>query len=662
MPTGLKVSHQDQGAALMATRAGTPAPTVGARLRRAVVASSGGALLVSGLIMTTYLYSSLKSAMVDDVTVKARIVAENSAAAIVFSDVKAAGETLAGLSASSDIQYAELHDIDGKAVARYARGGAPAAFELLVAHPHADAHAFVDGRLLVQQPVMHADGRVGTVHIVANTESLHTRLGIHVAVTAIVSAAAFAIAFLSIGRIRREVDATERRLDTLAYFDPVSGLPNRHACNEALERASRDPRIPRAGFAVLLLDLDDFKYVNDTLGHDVGDALLKQLATRIRSQLREGDRCFRLGGDEFLVLAPCSAEPTALRELGMLAVQALKAPIDVGAHTLHARISVGVAHFPTNAEDVSGLLRAADTAMYEAKKKGKNTCVVFHPSMQRDGDRRMRIEQELRSATVRGEFQLLFQPIVDLRERRMVGVEALVRWHHPDLGLVSPAEFIPLAERSGSILDIGQWVLKESCRQMKVWIGEGLDDIYVAVNVSARQVKRGLAQQIGDALAEAGLPSHHLEIELTEHSLVEDIDANVEQLRLLERAGVRIAIDDFGTGLSSLAYLKRLPIEKLKIDRAFVKDLPDNRDDSAIVSAIVSLAKTLNLTVVAEGVETEAQRDHLQELGCDNAQGFFYSRPVEAGLITKFAARSLRGPAGTAGWQPSTIAAVLPLA
>jgi diguanylate cyclase (GGDEF)-like protein len=362
MSTGLKASHQDQGAAPGPIRAGTPAPTVGARLRRAVVASSGGALLVSGLIMTAYLYSSLKSTMVDDVTVKARIVAENSAAAIVFSDVKAAGETLAGLSASSDIQYAELHDIDGKAVARYARGGAPAAFDLLVAHPRADAHAFVDGRLLVQQPVMHADGRVGTVHIVANTESLHTRLGIHIGVTAIVSAAAFAIAFLSIGRIRREVDATERRLDTLAYFDPVSGLPNRHACNEALERASRDPRSPQGGFAVLLLDLDDFKYVNDTLGHDVGDALLKQLATRIRSHLREGDRSFRLGGDEFLVLAPCSADPTALRELGMLAVQALKAPIEVGAHTLHARISVGVAHFPTNAEDVSGLLRAADTA------------------------------------------------------------------------------------------------------------------------------------------------------------------------------------------------------------------------------------------------------------------------------------------------------------
>ena len=660
MSTGLTVSHQDQGSALLTNRAGQ-APTVGARLRRAVVASAGGALLVSGLIMTTYLYWSLKAAMVDDVTVKAKIVAENSAAAIVFSDAKAAGDTLAGLSASSDIQYAELHNLAGKTVAKYAKSGSPPGLALLVKSRLSGAHAFVDDRLLVQQPVMHADGLVGTVHIVANTESLHTRLAFHIGVTALVSAAAFAIAFLSIGGIRREVDATERRLDTLAYFDPVSGLPNRHACNEALDAALGNPRTSQGGFAVLLLDLDDFKYVNDTLGHEVGDALLKQLATRIRSRLRKGDRSFRLGGDEFLVLAPCPADPVALRELGMLAVQALEAPIEVGAHSLHARISVGVAHFPTDAEDVSGLLRAADTAMYEAKKKGKNTCVVFHPSMQRDGDRRMRIEQELRSATERGEFHLLFQPIVDLRERRMVGVEALIRWRHPDLGLVSPAEFIPLAERSGSILEIGQWVLKEACRQMKLWISEGLDDIYVAVNVSARQVKRGLAQQIGDALAEAQLPSHHLEIELTEHSLVEDIDANVEQLRLLERAGVRIAIDDFGTGLSSLAYLKRLPIEKLKIDRTFVKDLPDNRDDSAIVSAIVSLAKTLNLTVVAEGIETEAQRDHLRELGCDNGQGFFYSRPVEPGLITKFAARSLRGPAG-AVWQPSAFATPSPFA
>lgn len=605
-------------------------PRLGSRLTKALVTAAGGALLVAGLIFDVYVYFSLRNAMVDDLVVQARIVAENSSAAILFDDAQAASQTLAGLEASPAILHAELRDRSGRRMASHSvqPQASGAAFDAALP-PDAPGHRFHDQRLVVTQPVLEAGRRVGSLHIVATLDPLYRRVAMHVAITVLATAVSFAFAFVLVLRIRRDIDSTETRLDYLAYYDPVTGLPNRHAANEQIERLIGTVGHSSEGFALMLLDLDDFKVVNDTLGHDVGDQLLHALAARLTEYMRPADVAFRFGGDEFVILAPRLTGRAQLDLLGTAAMRALEAPVMAGGHEIRARGSVGIAQFPTDANDAAGLMRAADTAMYDAKGKGKNTYTIFRAEMERGAGRRMRLDADLRRAIERGELRLHYQPIIDLGQQRMVGVEALLRWSHPELGLVSPAEFIPLAERSGAIVDIGQWVLDTACRQLRAWADDGHGSLHVAVNVSARQLRRGLRAQVEAALAASGADPRCLELEITEHSMVEDIDSNVAQLAALGARGIRIAVDDFGTGLSSLAYLKRLPIEKLKIDRTFIKDLPHSADDAAIVQAILSMAHSLALTVVAEGVETEAQRDHLQSLGCDCAQGWYYSRPGE---------------------------------
>ena len=610
-------------------------PRLGNRLAKALVTAAGGALLVAGLIFDAFVYFSLRSAMVDDLTVQARIVAENSSAAILFDDARAASQTLAGLEASPAVLRAELRNREGRRMATHSVATETGVPTFAITLPSdVPGHRFDNQRLYLTQPVLEAGRRVGSLHIVATLDPLYRQIGMHIAITVLATAVSFAFAFALVVRIRRDIDTTEARLDYLAYYDPVTGLPNRHAANEQIERLIGTVGRSSEGFALMLLDLDDFKVVNDTLGHDIGDQLLHALAARLTEYMRPADVAFRFGGDEFVILAPRLTGQAQLDLLGTAAMRALDSTVMVGGHEIRARGSVGIAQFPTDAADAAGLMRAADTAMYDAKGKGKGTYTIFRPEMERGAGRRMRLDADLRRAIERGELRLHYQPIIDLGQQRMVGVEALLRWSHPELGLVSPAEFIPLAERSGAIVDIGQWVLDTACRQLKAWADAGHDTLHVAVNVSARQLRRGLRTQVEAALAASGADPRCLELEITEHSMVEDIDSNVAQLAALGARGIRIAVDDFGTGLSSLAYLKRLPIEKLKIDRTFIKDLPHSADDAAIVQAILSMAHSLALTVVAEGVETEAQRDHLQSLGCDCAQGWFYSRPGEPSQLT----------------------------
>ncbi len=608
-------------------------PQLGKRLIRAVVVSVCTALLVSGLIFDVFAYVTLRSTLVDDLTAQARIAADNSSAAILFGDVAAATQTLAGLQASAAIERADLLDIGGRVVASYTAPTREARLVEMYAGEPVEGHVFTSSHLRVTQPVREGGRTVGHVHLRASLAPLQRRVAAYVGITLGASLLAFALAFVLVIGIRRELDQTEQKLDYLAYFDPVTGLRNRHAANEQIERLIATVGKSSEGFALLLLDLDDFKVVNDTLGHSAGDELLRALATRLTQFMRPSDVAFRFGGDEFVILSPRVSDRTYLQLLGQAAMLAFREPLKVGQQELHVRGSVGVAHYPNDANSAAALIRAADTAMYEAKGMGKNTYALFHPDMHRDAAKRMRLENDLREAVGRNEFRLLYQPIIDLRTQRLIGVEALLRWAHPELGVISPVEFIPVAEHSGVIVEIGQWVLHTACQQMKAWNDAGQRGFYVAVNVSAKQIRRGLNRQIDDALAASGVNPRHLEIEITEHSMVEDVDSNVTQLAALRALGIQVAVDDFGTGLSSLAYLKRLPIGKLKIDRAFVKDLPDSADDAAIVSAIISMARSLSLTVVAEGVETEAQRDFLIGLGCDCAQGYFYSRPVAAEVI-----------------------------
>ncbi len=621
-------------------------PRLGDRLARAVVVIAGTALLVAGLIFDGFVYFSLRDAMVDDLTVQARIAAENSSAAILFNDGRAATETLAGLQASPAILSAEVHDLQHRVIARYEAPHARRDTGLDAAPDFGSrAHAYAGDRVYVKQPVLLAQRQVGWVQLAASLTPLYTRVATYVLITLLATLVAFAVAFLLVLRIRREIDATESRLDYLAYFDPVTGLPNRHAANEQILSLIETVGRTSDGFALLLLDLDDFKMINDTLGHVVGDQVLRALATRLTEYMRPSDVACRFGGDEFVLLAPRITERAHLQLLGQAAMLALDAPLVVGTHEIRVRGSVGVAQFPADASDAAGLVRAADTAMYAAKSLGKNTYAIFHADMERGVRTRLRLDNDLRHAIDRGELRLLYQPIVDMRQQRMVGVEALLRWAHPELGVISPAEFIPSAEHSGLIVEIGQWVLECACRQLKAWADRGHADLHMAVNVTARQIRRGLKGQVETALTLSGADPRNLEIEITEHSMVEDIDSNVAQLVALRGLGIRVAVDDFGTGLSSLAYLKRLPINKLKIDGVFVKDLPHSGDDAAIVAAIVSLGRSLGLVVVAEGIETEAQRSFLVEQGCDCAQGFLYSHPLTADALDELLAKHARpGP------------------
>jgi diguanylate cyclase (GGDEF)-like protein len=618
-------------------------PLLGPRVTRAVVLSAAAALLLSGLILDIVVYVSLRATLVEDATVQARITAENSSAVIVFDDREVAAATLAGLQASPLVRHAELLAADGTPIARYDAPGAP-----LEATPDrvpgGAGHRFIDDALLVEAPVREHGRTVGTLRLIATLAPLRARVGLYVLMTAAGGALALGLAWLLVIRLRREVEATERRLDYLAFFDPVTGLRNRHAAVEALTR-----RIGQAGapatepFAVMLLDLDDFKDVNDTLGHAAGDAVLQQVAERLCKYVQPAEHVFRFGGDEFLVVAPRLDELPQLRLFGQSALVALEEPMRIAGQELHARVSVGIARFGVDAADGAGLIRAADTAMYAAKALGKNTVEIFRAEMERSAKTRIRLDHDLRRAIERDELRLVYQPIVDACGQRLVGVEALLRWDHPELGPVSPAEFIPIAESSGQIVEIGRWVLDSACRQVKAWADEGHGALFVAVNVSARQIRRGLAEPVQAALAASGVEPRQLEIEITEHSMVEDLASNVAQLARLRELGLQVAVDDFGTGLSSLAYLKRLPISKLKIDRAFVKDLPHNPDDAAIVQAIVSMARSLHLAVVAEGVETEAQRDFLAAQGIRLFQGYLYSRPLAADALGALLRRQALG-------------------
>jgi diguanylate cyclase (GGDEF)-like protein len=615
----------------MKHRAGAPplaihrAQGLGKRLTRAALESSALALLVAGLAINLMVYAWSSNALEDDAQVQARIAADASGAALLFGDIAAATETLAALRASPNIAAASLLDAQGRPFAQYRRAAGSAAA------PAASGLFGDGGRTQVAAPVVQNDIPIGRVVLEVSLQPLRSRALAFAALTAVAGAFALALALLRIRRVRRAVSRTEDQLDRLAFFDPVTGLYNRHAATEHLRAMVAGARAGGGGFALVLLDLDDFKLVNDTYGHAAGDDVLRTLADRLRNGVGRADPVFRLGGDEFVVVCGDGPEGAMLDRLGGDLVECLQEPLHAARHEVYLRASVGIARYPDHAGDAEELLRAADTAMYEAKAAGKNTFAVYDRAMADETFIRLQLHTELRQAIERDQLVLHYQPIVDLGRGGVIGVEALVRWRHPERGVLAPAAFIDVAERTGLIAGIGAWVLEAAARQHAAWARCGLGRLFVAVNASGRQFRRGLLlEQVRAALACSGADPRHIQVEITEHTLVEDVAANVRTLAALRELGVQIAIDDFGTGLSSLAYLKRLPIDKLKIDRSFVRDLPAATEDAAIVAAILSMARALGLQVVAEGIETAPQRDLLQGLGADHGQGYLFSRPVPA--------------------------------
>ncbi len=429
---------------------------------------------------------------------------------------------------------------------------------------------------------------------------------------------------------------SERQIRFLAHHDALTGLPNRVLLEERLSSALDDVRTRGGVVTLAFLDLDHFKLINDSLGHNAGDQLLKTVAQRAVACLEAEDVVARLGGDEFVVLtvSRSSAERTAAtRRLRALQMD-IAAPVTLCGRSLRVTSSMGVALHPDHGDTSGALLASADIAMYRAKACGRNTMRVFSPEMAEISGTRLFRDQELRNAIVGEQLVLHYQPQVDLASGKVFAVEALVRWRHPERGLLPPSEFIPLAEESGLIVPIGDWVLKAACAQNRAWQLCGRPPVVVCVNVSTRQfLEKDWASHVAAILVETGLEPRFLELEITESTIMDDVPAAKMILAELEALGVRLAIDDFGTGYSSLSVLKSLPFGCLKIDRSFVKDIPDDRDDMAITGAIVSLAQKLGLRVIAEGVETQAQVDFLRSSGCTEVQGYFFGRPVEADRV-----------------------------
>ena len=427
-----------------------------------------------------------------------------------------------------------------------------------------------------------------------------------------------------------QVKQAQEKLDHLAHHDPLTALPNRLLFHDrlqhALPRAARD----REQLAILFIDLDRFKNVNDTLGHHIGDELLQQVAEQLSARLREGDTLARLGGDEFIVLLENVDGQYGATQVAEKLVSMFEQPFLVAGHELFVTCSVGVSLFPDDAQDLNMLIRNADVAMYQAKARGRNGYRFYAPSMTGEGIERLRLETYLRRSIEKNEIFLNYQPQVEIDTGRLIGVEALVRWNHPELGLIAPARFIPLAEDSGYINQLGKWVLDEACRQMMRWQAQGLHVPKMAVNLSVKQFERGsMAGVVADILRETGLAPERLQLEVTESVIMNTGDA-LGYINDLHAIGVGLAIDDFGTGYSSLAYLKQLPVQTLKIDRSFIKDISSDANDEAIAIAIIQLGKSMQLSVIAEGVETQEQAAFLLRHGCRLAQGYFYSRPVLA--------------------------------
>jgi diguanylate cyclase (GGDEF)-like protein len=421
------------------------------------------------------------------------------------------------------------------------------------------------------------------------------------------------------------------QLEHQANYDALTGLPNRNLLHDRLRRSVYAQRMPRT-VAVVFIDLDHFKFVNDSLGHSIGDELLKAMAERLRLMLRDGDTVARLGGDEFvLILNDQSSEEVIYRAMQRITAE-LAQPIEIDGKELVVTCSAGISLYPQDGPDVDTLLKNADAAMYRAKEHGRNNFQFYTAEMNERVNERLALENALRRAIERNELLLHYQRRVDLRSGAIIGAEALVRWMHPEWGLVHPARFIPLAEETGLIVPIGEFVLREACRQARAWIDEGLKPGVVSVNLSARQFRQeGLVRRVSRVLVDTGLDPQHLEMELTESTVMHNVDAAIATLQGLKSLGLSLSVDDFGTGYSSLAYLKNLPLDKLKIDRSFVRDIGAGAEanEGVLAQAIISLGHNLNLHVVAEGVETDAQVRFLRKHKCDEVQGYFYGEPVE---------------------------------
>jgi diguanylate cyclase (GGDEF)-like protein len=600
----------------------------GDRIARLNLLAAAAMLTTASLLLILFQLCSLQASFQRDLHIQADMLAPAAAQAMRQNNRLAAQQLLAPLAAAPHVQQALLYSPYGTPFARYARSSTDAA-------PTAPRNGmqtdYWHGSAAILKPLPGG----GALYLRASLAPLYASLAQFAAFTLLVCLCAFGLTFLMVRRTRTAAQQAESHLHYLAHVDPVTQLPNRHEFNDALAYALARADRQDSSVGLLLLDLDNFKVVNDTLGHHCGDQLLKLVSERLVVILRGTDIICRIGGDEFVVIVEPADDASEMASVARKILAVLATPFDIEGHQLYVSASIGVSLYPFDAQDVATLTRNADTAMYHAKHRGKNRYAVFQSEMELRAQRRLRMEANLRRALQNEELYLHYQPQIDLRSGRIVGVEALIRWNCREMGQLSPSEFIPVAEESGIIVDLGRWVLQSACRQAAVWCKAGLLDSleHVAVNLSACQARDpGLMDDIRAILHETQLPHGLLELEITEGVLMDNVHANVELMRRLQETGIHLSIDDFGTGYSSMSYLQRLPIDQLKIDRSFVHDLPG--EGEAIVTAIIAMAHSLHLKVVAEGVETLQQVEFLRTAGCDNVQGYFFARPMTAAQLT----------------------------
>ena len=433
------------------------------------------------------------------------------------------------------------------------------------------------------------------------------------------------------------------RLFHLVHHDTLTNLPNRLLLLDRLSRMILKAKRNRSYVAVLFLDLDRFKKINETLGHDIGDQLLQAVAERLQNCVRKSDTVARLGGDEFAVLLDDLHDVKFVVMIGRKILQVISKPIMIQDYELYITGSIGISLFPDDSEDVDDLLRCADTALYRAKDAGKNNYQYYTTDMNARAFEFLLLESGLRKALDNNEFMLYYQPLFNLKTSRLIGMEALLRWQHPEKGMIAPGDFIPLAEETGLIEPIGEWVLRTACTQNKQWQDEGYSQVKVLVNMSARQFcKKNITELIGDILLETGLSPDYLGIEITESVIMQNVKSTITKLKQMRKMGISLSLDDFGTGYSSLSYLKLFPVDNLKIDRSFVFNITSDPTDAAIAASVILLAHSMNIEVVAEGVETEEQLEVLRRQGCDHVQGFLFSQPLAAEDFLPFFAPPLK--------------------
>jgi diguanylate cyclase (GGDEF)-like protein len=604
-------------------------------------------LTVAGLILTIQAYFSLKTDLRTDVATQTRIIAQSSTAALAFRNSEALSETLSALQASEYIERAVIVDQHDRIQSSYSSGaqnsvGAGSEDNVFAAQEFFPDHRsdkpqarFTLTRLYLVQPIIDKDRQLGVVFVAARLQLMYERLAVFVGtvILALLVFGALGSALLAVGRLRGKVSRAQQKLYRLAYVDSVTQLPNRNVFNRRLQQSLKRMQRRNGRMALLFLDLDNFKFVNDTFGHAIGDRLLFEVTRRLSSTLRETDLLCRLGGDEFALVLEDVAGQQAAADTARRLLGTLKAPFELEGREIYVSASIGISLYPDDGADLKYLFKNADSAMYHAKELGRNNFQFFSEELNHRTARRLALESGLRRALQHEELYLVYQPIVELDRRTVTAVEALLRWQSPD-GPIHPDEFIPVAEEGGMILPIAYWTLRHVLEQLRTWRRTGLTELEVAVNLSSRQFRDpNLVAQIATILADTETPPQALWLEITETTLMADTAATYYKLRELTALGVRLAVDDFGTGYSSLSYLKKLPIAKLKIDRSFIADLPTDSDAAAITEAILAMAYSLRMKTVAEGVESIEQMDFLERHGCNAVQGYRISRPVPAEKI-----------------------------